>query len=51
MKKCLGMYNAYVENGKDKKERQRRFDEVPAELKKGVLSHLRTVKAIKEKKR
>ena len=44
-----GCWNAYVASGKTKDARRARLAEVPAEFRDGVISHLRTIAAIRER--
>jgi len=47
MVKNLGQWQAYVAAGKSKEEQLRRLDEVPDDMRKSVILHMRTVIAIK----
>lgn len=46
-----GCWNAYVESGRDKDERRARLALCPDSLRAGVLAHLKTVAAVREKNR
>lgn len=46
-----GRWNGYVACGATKDERRARLAEVPAEYRDGVISHLRTIAAIRERER
>ena len=45
--KNLGQWQAYVAAGQSKEEQLRRLDEVPDDMRKSVILHMRTVIAIK----
>ena len=47
MNRVLGQWNYYVESGRTQGERRERLNEVPAELRQQVESHVRTVFKIK----
>ncbi len=46
----LGMWQAYVEKGRSKEERNLRLSAVPQELKEAVRNHVETVFRLKAKK-
>ena len=46
-----GCWNGYVESGATKDERRARLGQCPDSLRAGVLSHLKTVAALRETKR
>ncbi len=46
----LGMWQAYVEKGRSKEERNLRLSAVPQELKETVRNHVETVFRLKVKK-
>ena len=43
-----GVWNAYVVSGKDREERRARLGQCPESLRAGVVSHLKTVAAVRE---
>ena len=49
MKRCLGQWQAYVEQGASQSIRRARLDEVPAELRVQVERHVQTVFALRRK--
>lgn len=49
MRRCLGVWNAYVEQGASQPMRRARLEEVPAELRDQVQRHVQTVFALRRK--
>jgi len=47
--RCLGQWQAYVEQGASQSIRRARLEEVPAELRAQVQRHVQTVFALKRK--
>lgn len=49
MRRCLGQWQAYVEQGASQSMRRARLEEAPAELRDQVQRHVQTVFALRRK--